>query len=81
MRGITRSLMMIDGRNAVMRFERLFAVAPRLGGEAPRAHELGETEAGAGSSSTIRTRSAVVVVISSSGQARGRMRRMAHNRI
>ena len=39
---------MIEGRNAVMRCERFLAVAGGVGGEAPGAHELGQSEPGGG---------------------------------
>ena len=60
-RGITRSVTTIDGRNAVIMLERLGAVGGRLGREPPGAHQLGQPVRVAGSSSTISTRSAACV--------------------
>ena len=42
MRGITRSVTTIDGTEGGDLLERLGAVGGRLGGEAPRAHQLGQ---------------------------------------
>ena len=48
MRGMTRSLMMMDGRKAVMRCSASSPSAAESVGEAPRAHELGRARAGCG---------------------------------